>query len=183
MTAKCSVFIATSIDGFIARENGSIDWLENANTAVPPGEDCGYADFIKTIDYLVMGKNTFDLVCSFPEWPYKNTKVHVLSSTMIKLPPGMPNTITLSDEKPTILVQRLSKAGAKRLYIDGGITIQRFLQNDLIDDITITKIPILLGAGRPLFGHIGHDIKLQHVSTQVYPFGFVQDIYRVAKTE
>lgn len=183
MTAKCSVFIATSIDGFIAREDGSIDWLENANTMVPPGEDCGYADFIKNVDFLVMGRNTFELVSSFPEWPYKNTRVHVLSSTLNELPPGIPDTVTLSDEDSVHLVQRLSKTGAKQLYIDGGITIQRFLQSGLIEDITITKIPILLGVGRPLFGPIGHDIKLEHVSTKIYPFGFVQDIYRVSKRD
>lgn len=183
MMAKCSVFIATSLDGFIAREDGTIDWLENASATAPPGEDCGYADFIKTIDYLVMGRNTFELVSSFPEWPYKSTRVHVLSSTMFRLPSGMPDTVTLSHEAPTDLVQRLSKSGAKRLYIDGGITIQCFLQNNLIDDITITRIPILLGAGRTLFGPIGHDIQLKHVSTKTYPFGFVQDTYQVLPDE
>lgn len=182
MLAKCSVFIATSLDGFIAREDGSIDWLENANALVPPGENCGYADFIKTIDYLVMGRNTFDLVASFPEWPYKNTKVHVLSSTLTELPSKSPDTITLSHEKPIALVHRLAQSGAKRLYIDGGLTIQRFLQDGLIDDITITRIPVLLGTGRPLFGHIGRDIKLEHVATKTYPFGFVQDTYRVVKS-
>lgn len=180
MTAKCSVFIATSLDGFIAREDGSIDWLENASAAAPAGEDCGYADFIKNIDYLVMGRNTFELVSSFPEWPYKNTKVHVLSSTMIRLPSGMPAAVTLSNEDPAALVQRLSKAGAKRLYIDGGVTIQRFLQSGLIEDITITRVPILLGTGRPLFGPIGHDINLEHVTSKTYPFGFVQDTYHVS---
>lgn len=177
--AKCAVFIATSLDGFIARPDGSIDWLERANKLVPQGEDFGYHDFMRQVDCLVMGVNSFELVLSFPEWPYGSTPVHVLSSRMTRLPRDLPDTVTLSNEAPQQVVERLSAEGAQQLYIDGGVTIQRFLRQGLIDEMTITRIPVLLGAGRPLFGALDRDIELEHVSTRAYPFGFVQSTYRV----
>lgn len=178
--AKCSVFIATSLDGFIARPDGSIDWLERANKLVPQGEDFGYHDFLRGVDCLVMGVNSFELVMSFPEWPYGSTPVHVLSSRMKQLPSSLPDTVTLSNEEPRQVVERLSAAGAQQLYVDGGVTIQRFLRQGLVDEMTITRIPVLLGTGRPLFGALDRDIELEHVSTRAYPFGFVQSTYRVA---
>lgn len=177
--ATCSVFIATSLDGFISRTDGSIDWLDEANRRVPPGEDCGYGQFMSTVDALVMGRHTFELARSFGEWPYGQTPVVVLSSRLASLPHGVPGTVSLSHEAPRALVERLSQQGMKRLYVDGGVTIQRFLSDGLIDDITITRIPVLLGAGRPLFGPLAQDVRLEHLSTRTYDFGFVQSKYRV----
>lgn len=179
--AKCSVFIATSLDGFISRTDGSIDWLDQANSRVPKGEDFGYEQFISTVDALVMGRHTFELAKSFGEWPYRQTPVFVLSSRMNSLPGGMPNTVYLFNEAPAGLVARLSAQGMKHLYIDGGLTIQRFLSNALIDEMTITKIPVLLGSGRPLFGPLSEDVRLEHISTRAFDFGFVQSKYRVVK--
>jgi dihydrofolate reductase len=180
MRARCSVFIATSLDGFIARPDGRIDWLDRANALVPNGEDCGYAMFMSSIDALVMGRNTFEQVLAFAAWPYGTKPVHVLSTRLTALPNGVPATVSLSAETPARLVERLSTQGARHLYIDGGLTIQRFLRAGLIDELTITQIPILLGQGRPLFGLLESDVPLEHQSTVAFPFGFVQCKYRVA---
>lgn len=178
---KCSVFIATSLDGFISREDGSIDWLEQANAQVPAGEDCGYAEFMSTVDALVMGRHTFELVRSFAEWPYGKKPVFVLSSRMSSLPPGVPGTVRLSRETPAALVARLSSKGMNHLYIDGGVTIQRFVSDAVIDEVIITRIPVLIGTGRPLFGPLSSDVRLEHLSTRAFDFGFVQSRYRVVK--
>jgi dihydrofolate reductase len=179
VTIKCSVFIATSLDGFIARADGSVDWLTAANAAVPPGEDCGYKAFMSTVDTMVMGRNTFEQVLTFGEWSYGSTPVVVMSRRDAPLPANAPNTVTSSREAPKDLVARLSKQGNRHLYIDGGLTIQSFLAASLIDELTITVIPILLGTGKPLFGPLSSDIKLSHVATRAYEFGFVQHVYRV----
>lgn len=181
MTVKCSVFIATSLDGFISRTDGSIDWLDDANARVPAGEDCGYGKFMASVHTLVMGRHTFELAKSFGEWPYGSTPVVVLSSRMSSLPRTVPGSVSLSDETPPTLVTRLSSQGMRHLYIDGGITIQRFIAAALIDEITITKIPVLLGVGKPLFGPLMSDVRLEHISTHAFDFGFVQSKYRVLK--
>lgn len=179
MTAECSVFVGASLDGFIARIDGSIDWLHQSQAAVPPGEDFGFAEFIGSVDALVMGRSTFEQVLTFDEWPYGALPVVVMSRTLGALPAGAPATVSLSGEAPADLVARLSAAGARHLYIDGGRTIQSFLATGLIDELTITVLPILLGAGRPLFGPLPADVHLTHVGTQVYDCGFVQHHYRV----
>ena len=178
---KCSVFIATSLDGFIARLDGSIDWLNAANAVVPPGEDCGYQAFMSTVDTLVMGHNTFEQVLTFGQWPYGATPVVVMSRRAAPLPSDIPETVTSSQETPADLVARLAEEGKRHLYIDGGLLIQSFLAEGLIDELTITVIPILLGAGKPLFGPLPSDVDLSHVATRVYDFGFVQHKYRVQR--
>ena len=179
--ARCSVFIATSLDGFISRTDGSIDWLDQANSRVPKGEDCGYEQFMSTVDALVMGRHTFELAKSFGEWPYGKTPVLVLSSRMRSLPAGLPKTVRLFNEAPGTIVARLAAEGMGHLYIDGGLTIQRFLSDALIDEIIITKIPVLIGSGRPLFGPLSADVRLEHISTRAFDFGFGQSKYRVLK--
>ncbi len=178
--SECSVFIATSLDGFIARNDGSIDWLNDANTKIPAGEDCGYAAFMSNIDALVMGWNTFAQVLSFDEWPYGELPVIVLTRRVRtrERPERTPATVTFSDEAPDLLVQRLAEQGLRRLYVDGGVTVQRFLRARRIDFITITTIPILLGAGKPLFADLEADVTLELLSSHAYPFGFVQSRYR-----
>lgn len=179
VTIKCSVFIATSLDGFIARTDGSIDWLKAANAVVPPVEDCGYKAFISAVDTIVMGRNTFEQVLTFGEWPYGDTPVVVMSHRASPLPSNAPQTVTSSQEAPTDLVAKLRAQGKRHLYIDGGITIQSFLSERLINELTITVIPILLGTGKPLFGPLPFDISLLHVATRAYEFGFVQHKYLV----
>ena len=179
MSAKCSVFIATSLDGFISRDDGSIDWLTKANTLVPSDEDGGYKTFISTVDGLVMGRNSYEKVLSFDEWPYADLPVVIMSSQTITIPEKLRTCVSTSAETPIALVQRLSKQGAKHLYIDGGITIQGFLANNLINEMTITLIPVLLGNGRSLFGSLKNDIELHHVKTRTLDCGFVQIKYRI----
>lgn len=179
MLAKCSVFIATSLDGFIARDDGSIDWLMKANTLVPPGEDCGYKSFMSTVDGLVMGRHSFEKVLSFDSWPYEELSVFVMSSQTIQIPNHLKKFVSISSETPLQLVKQLSSQGFKHLYIDGGITIQKFIVDNLIHELTITLIPVLLGTGRSLFGPLMHDIKLDHIETKCFEGGFVQLKYRI----
>ncbi|HEY0665315.1 MAG TPA: dihydrofolate reductase family protein [Gallionella sp.] len=177
MTAKVSVFIATSLDGYIARADGGLDWLDRANATITPGEDCGYRAFIDSVDVLVMGRLSYEKVLSFDTWPYGDKRVIVLSSAALAIPDSLGKTVSASAETPQALLAGLSAGGAKHLYVDGGVTIQRFLRAGLVDEITITTIPVLLGQGRPLFGWLDADIWLKHKSTVTYPFGFVQSTY------
>jgi len=179
MIPRCSVFIATSLDGYVARDNGSIDWLEKANATVPVGEDCGYGEFFSTVDALVVGRNTLEQALSFPEWPYAAKPVHVFSRTMQVLPAKAPPTVRLVTEQTTALLRSLMEQGANHVYVDGGQTIQAFLAAGLLQEMTITTIPVLLGSGKPLFGSLPMDISLQLVMSKAYPFGFIQSKYRV----
>jgi dihydrofolate reductase len=179
MNLHCSVFIATSLDGHIAREDGSIDWLEAANATVPQGEDCGYSDFMSSVDVLVMGSGTFDKVLSFPEWPYGEKAVWVVSGTLTRLPDHLPSQGRLMNCTPGEIATIARQSGFKRLYVDGGKLIQSFLREGLITDLKITTIPVLLGSGRPLFGPLAGDVKIELVSCHSYPFGFVQTTYQL----
>lgn len=181
MNPKVSVFIATSLDGFIARKNGELDWLDAANAAVPDGEDCGYHSFMQTVDALVMGRKTYEKVISFGEWPYGDKAVTVMSSNPITLPDDAPNTVRHSSEEPRVLCARLLREGVNHVYVDGGNTIQRFLADGLVDDIIITLIPTLLGEGIPLFGPLPTDTALMCVGVKAFEFGFVQVRYRVER--
>jgi len=181
MNARCSVFIATSLDGYIARGNGSIDWLDKVHATVPKGEDCGYAAFFSTVDALVMGRNTFEQALSFPEWPCGTKPVVVLSNRLRELPVQAPPGVRLTNERPAALVRSLAGQGLRHLYIDGGRTIQAFLADGLIDEMTVTVIPVLLGEGRPLFGQLPKDISLQLLASKAFPFGFVQSRYRLCR--
>jgi dihydrofolate reductase len=182
MTPICSVFIATSLDGFIARKDGSIDWLTNAAT-VDENEDYGYKVFLDSVDTLVMGHNTFKLVMTFKEWPYAGKKVVVLSHERLAIPEYLMDKVEVSDFTPTELVHRLSEDGTRHIYIDGGKTIQSFLSAGLVHEITITRVPILIGSGIPLFGELARDTKLQLVDSQVFKNGFVQSKYRIVHNE
>jgi len=181
MSIKTSVYIATSLDGFIARKNGSLDWLDSANATVTKGEDCGYSTFMESVDVLVMGRNTYEKVLSFGEWPYANKHVVVLSRSKISFPVRLGNKIENLSGTPKELCTILSNKGYKHLYIDGGITIQRFLAEGLIDEITVTIIPVILGAGIPLFGNLEKDINLKLIDNRSYEFGFTQSKYKVIK--
>lgn len=176
---KVFVFIATSLDGFISRKDGSIDWLTKFNEAAPPGEDCGYKEFISSIDLIVMGRNTFEQVLTFGEWPYNKIKLVVLSSKLKHVPEHLKKMVTLDSDTPKNLLLKLSSKGYKNIYLDGGITIQKFLNEGMIDEITITTIPILIGEGKPLFGHLNGDVRLELVQSKSYHFGVVQSKYNV----
>ena len=172
---KASVFIATSLDGFIARQDGALDWLP-----ADGGEPHGYNEFMATVDAIVIGRKTFETVLTFDAWPYGKKQVVVLTSR--------PSALVVPDEAvcdvmtatPSDVVTRLGERGMKHLYIDGGVTIQRFLEAGLIQRVIITGIPVLLGTGIPLFGSLSRDIRLEHVATRSYPSGLVQSEYVIA---
>ena len=171
---KASVFIATSLDGFIARANGDIDWL-------PPGggEPHGYDEFMATVDALVIGRKTFETALSFDPWPYGEKPVFVLSTrTLAPAPAGA--VVERMSGAPADIVSQLAARGIRHVYVDGGITIQRFLQAGLIQRLIITRVPMLLGAGIPLFGALPRDIALRHVGTRQYASGLVQSEYVIA---
>jgi len=174
---KASVFIATSVDGFIARENGAIDWLPAAGAAA--GEDYGYVAFMETVDVLVMGRHTFETALTFGEWPYGKRSVVVLTSRTTGLPALPAETVEYMSGPPREIVARLAARGAQHLYVDGGNAITRFLEAGLIQRFIITRVPILLGRGIPLLGPNGCDVVLRHVETRTYPSGFVQSEYVV----
>ncbi len=181
MAIKKSVFIAASLDGFIAREDGSIDWLLSIDN--PECDDFGYDEFIKDVDVIVMGRNTFEIVKSFDKWQYGKIKVIVITSSNYLLPEGFNQNVEITNDKPHNLIKRLESEGYKHAYIDGGKTIQSFLIEGLIDEITITTIPIILGNGIPLLGSIGKQINLGHIKANVYTNGLVQNKYRIIKPD
>ncbi len=178
-----SVYVAASLDGFIARKDGNLDWLDEANTRVPAGEDCGFAAFFNSVDALVMGRNTFEKVRSIGEWPYGDTPVVVLSHSPISSPDPLPASVRHLSGSLEQIISQLVDEGLCRLYIDGGATIQQFIAAGVVDEITITTIPILLGQGIALFGPLSADIQLSHINTMVYDFGFVQHHYRVNRDQ
>ncbi len=180
MHARCTAFIATSLDGFIARPDGAIDWLDQANRSIPAGEDCGYAAYMAGIDAIVMGRHTFETVLAFDPWPYGETPVHVLSTTLRSLPATAPACVRLHSCTPAELAALAWHHDQRRLHVDGGRTIQGFLAAGLLAEITITVIPVLLGAGRPLFGTLpSGDLWLTPLATRAYPFGFVQNHWAI----
>jgi dihydrofolate reductase len=174
MTVKVSVYIATSLDGFIARKDGQIDWLSGGEG----GEDYGYAAFMSTIDYIVMGRNTYEKVLTFGGWPYEK-KVIVLTSRGLSLPPGLAEKVETLHFAPRELISELERRSARHIYLDGGLTIQRFLREGLIDEMTITTIPILIGEGLPLFGALDSDVKVELLRSESFKNGFVQNKYKV----
>jgi dihydrofolate reductase len=171
---NASVFIGTSLDGFIARANGHLDFL-------PPGggEPHGYDEFMATVDALVMGRKTFETVLTFDTWPYGDKPVFVLSTR--PLAPAPPDAVVeRMSGAPSDIVSQLATRGIGHIYVDGGITIQRFLQAGLIQRLIITRVPVLIGAGIPLFGALQRDIRLRHVATRQYATGLVQSEYMIA---
>ena len=175
----CSVFMAISQDGFIARPDGALDWLDDANRRVPPGEDCGFGAFMARVDALVMGHRTFDSVQAMGAWPYGDKPVVVLSHSLQRLPAGVPASVQLFSGTPQEIVQGLCAKGWHRLYIDGGATVQAFLQAGLIHELVLTEVPCTLGQGIALWGSPGLSAKFELQHQQAYPFGFVQRHYRL----
>jgi dihydrofolate reductase len=175
---KTSAFVGVSLDGFIARRNGAYDFLPAA------GDPNGYDDFMATVDALVIGRNTFETVLSFPKWPYEDKRVVVLSSRSIDLSaiskktPGGDRIEQMSGD-PVEIFSKLDARGFEHVYVDGGITVQNFLRAGMIQRIIINRYPVLIGDGIPLFGSLPHDIQLRHLATQHYPKGLVKSEYEV----
>lgn len=176
MKTTCSVFCGVSLDGFIARPDGGLDWLEGDGTAEMV--DHGYEAFVAGIDAVVMGRNSFETVMSFEHWPYTK-KVIVLSSGQVDLTAARARgaDVEVMNGSPEQLVTELAAKGLFRLYVDGGITVQRFLRAGLVDRLILTRLPVLIGQGIPLFGALEKDIRLKLVASRTFPGGLVQSEY------
>ena len=168
------VYIATSLDGFIARKDDTIEWLMDLPN--PTQSDYGFAEFMAGIDAILIGRRTFDTVLTFGTWPYTKP-VFVLSRTLKVLPEHVRHQATLLSGAPTEITARLRAQGCEHLYIDGGNVIQGFLRDNLIDEMTITRVPILLGSGIPLFGNDGAEVRFRHVETVVFNNVLVRSKY------
>lgn len=175
------VYIATSLDGFIASQDGGIDWLMNIPN--PTGSDYGYAEFIEDIDAIVMGRNTFEKVLTLVDkWPYTKPVV-VLSQTLQSLPDSLPDTVELMNLDVKRVIHRLHEKGYTNLYIDGGRVIQHFLREDLIDTLIITRVPIVLGGGYPLFDTLDQPLRFRLAGHEVYNDTLVKSTYVRDRTE
>jgi len=170
-----SVFIGTSLDGFIARPNGDFDFLTTAG-----GEPHGYSEFIASVDAVVLGRNTFEQVLTLGPWPYGDKRVVILSSHPVDLSAVIGGVVEQMAGTPSEIISQLAASGARHLYIDGGVTIQGFLRVGLIQRLIITRVPVLIGDGIPLFGTLPRDIRLRHVGTRQYPSGLVSSEYAIA---
>lgn len=176
---RVSVFIGASVDGFIAREGGDLDFLEVPGD--PKGEDYGYQAFVGEIDAIVMGRKTFEKFLTFKTWPYGKTPLVVLTTRPLPLQPRLRGKVETMADRPAEVVGRLRRRGLKRLYLDGGRTIQGFLRAGVVDEITITRVPVLVGQGVPLFGALPQDVKLKHLETRAFKSGMVQSTYAVRR--
>lgn len=163
-----------SIDGYIAKKDGNLNWLEYGHTG---DEDYGFKKFIDSVDALVLGRNTYEVVSGFDKWPYEGKRVVVLSNTLNKVR----NKAELFCGQLTHLATMLHSEGIKHMWIDGGITVSKFLEAGLVDDITISVIAMVLGSGIPLFSTMNREHKCRLLSTQSYPSGLVQLKYEVVK--
>ncbi len=172
------VYIATSLDGFIATPDGGIEWLEDAPN--PSGGDFGFSEFISRVDALLMGRNTFEKVLSFDQWPY-SIPVYVLSNTLKSVPDELKERVEIITGNLSVVLSKLSSKNHKDLYIDGGKLIRSFLQEDLIDELIITRFPKLLGKGIPLFEDLNESLEFKHVETEVIEDYLVKSRYRRTK--
>lgn len=182
---KCSVFIATSADGYIATPDGGVDWLHtagNAETDMGSNPDMGFGNFIDSVDCMVMGRKCMEMISSMslsPEqWPYRDIHIVVLSKSIKEPPTNLSGKVEMYSGDIPDLVETLEGKGFKHAYIDGGSTITSFLNLGLINEMTITKAPVLLGEGIPLFGRIGERIKLERSEARAFPNDFIQVKYR-----
>ncbi|KAA9035910.1 dihydrofolate reductase [Ginsengibacter hankyongi] len=174
---KTIVYIGTSLDGFIARKDGNIDWLmkfASAEVFKP------YEELTKRIDTILMGRNTFNKVLTFPSWPYKK-KIHVLSKSLTQIPKKYKDKVTVLSLSPIDALKHLSKNGYSTIYVDGGSLIQSFLKDDLIDELIISKVPVLIGDGISLFGFLDSDLEFKHLKTESFSNGLVMSFYERQK--
>lgn len=173
---RATAFVGTSLDGFIARPNDALDFLEAGGV-----EDHGFTEFLASVDAVVMGRRTFEVVLTFGSWPYGTKPVVVLSSRPLTIPAFPGAVIEHMSGTPAEIVSRLAARGMEHIYVDGGATIQRFLEAGLIQRLVITRVPVLIGSGIPLFGPLSRDVVVRHVATCAFPSGLVQSEYLVGR--
>ena len=173
---KQSVFCGVSVDGFLARPNHTLDFLDAGGQ-----EPHGFEEFFASIDVLIIGRGTYEVVLGFGGWAYGNKPVVVLSGQPLDFSSIKDGVVEQMSGEPAEIVARLNERGFQHAYIDGGITIQRFLAAGLIDSMIITRVPVLIGSGIPLFGPVPRDIMLNHIATRTYNGGLVQTEYEISK--
>jgi dihydrofolate reductase len=173
---KTSVFVGVSVDGFLARANGELDFLDAAGS-----EPHGYEEFIATVDTIVMGRKTFEIVMGFGVWPFGERRVVILSNKPLDLSAASARggRVEQLSGPPAEIASRLSAERAQHVYVDGGVTIQGFLRAGLIQRLVISRVPVLIGSGVPLFGALPHDVSLRHVASKSFQGGLVQSEYEV----
>lgn len=183
---KCSAFIATSVDGFIARPDGNVDWLHSSgNQDVEMGNqaDMGFYDYLSEVDCLIMGRKTMEVIANMnlsdDQWPYGDMKIVVLSSSITEIPASVRSNAMVFSGELKDLISMLKEEGLKHAYIDGGSTIQQFIREGLMSEMTIARVPILLGEGIPLFTTLGREVSLKDAETTAYPNDFVQVKYKL----
>lgn len=174
---RASVFCGTSLDGFIARRDDALDFLPDDG-----GEAHGFDEFFSSVDVLVIGRRTFDKVMTFDAWPYADKRVVVLSHGRVDLSRLAGFPIAVMEGAPADILAGLEADGASHAYIDGGVTIQAFLRAGLIQTLTVTRVPVLIGDGIPLFGSLPRDLRLRHIATTSYASGLVKSAYEVLIT-
>ena len=183
---KCSVYIATSADGYIATVDGDVDWLHTAGNSkadMSDNPDMGFGSFVNSVDCMIMGRKCMEVISSMnlpPEqWPYGDIQIVVLSNTIKKPPVNLRDKVEVYSGEIPVLIEKLVRRGYKHAYIDGGSTITSFVNLELINEMTITKAPVLLGEGIPLFGKINKRVKLENAKSTTFPNDFVQIKYGV----
>ncbi|PKI16020.1 dihydrofolate reductase family protein [Colwellia sp. 12G3] len=183
---KCSVYIATSTDGYIATPDGGVDWLHTSGKAdadMSENPDMGFTEFINSVDCMIMGRKCMEVIASFDipaeQWPYRNIKIYALSNTLTEPPANLAGKVEMVSGDIITLVNQLFENGYKHAYIDGGATITSFINLKLINEMTITKAPVILGDGIPLFGKLNHPVKLERAESISFPNDFIQLKYRV----
>lgn len=169
---RAAVFLGLSVDGRIARPDGDLEWLISRGAAAG---DAGFTPFINSVDAVLMGRRTYEVIASEEQWPYLDRPVHVISTSLA----------TDEDDRITVhrsaeeAVDALGRNGHRRVYVDGGQTVRWFLASGLVDELTLSHVPVLIGDGPTLFGPLGGDVPLEHVHTEVLDGGMVQTTYRV----
>lgn len=172
---KASAFVGTSLDGFLARRDGAFDFLFAGSVEPSPH---GFEEFLASVDGIVMGRNTYDVVLPMPTWPYGDKPVFVLSNRPLSsIPAGV--AVERMAGEPSEILATLAARGLRHVYVDGGITIQAFIRAGLVHHLTITRVPVLIGSGIALFGPVDADIRLTHISTRQLPGGGVQCEYSI----
>jgi dihydrofolate reductase len=172
------VFIGLSVDGCIARPDDELDWLEEASGG-GDAEDHGYDAFMEDVDVVLMGRRTYEVASGFPSWPYRGRRVIVASCSLPSTDDAPPGGVEVTAEAPVALLTRLRRQGVRKVYLDGGRLITAYLEAGLVDELTLTRLPIVLGAGLPLFGRIGRPVRLRHAETRTFASGLVQSRYEV----
>lgn len=179
----CSAFMAISQDGLVARADGALDWLDEANRRVPPGEDCGFAAFMDRVDALVMGRKTLEAVLALGAWPYGDKPVVLLSHSLQQRPANAPATVRLAAGSPAQLVRTWQGLGWQRLYIDGPSTAKAFMHSGCLQELVLTEVPCRLGQGVAWWGPEGVPAAWTLQREHIYPFGFVQRHYLLSTSE